>query len=369
VVIIGAGISGSLVAYSLHQAGMEVAIVDRRHVGMGSTVASTALLQYEIDTPMHLLAKMVGLNNAVKAYELLRQSIYDIEKIGREVASQSEFAFKPSFQYASYKKDTGPLYEEYELRKQHGFDVEWLEASTIKKMFGIKVEGGILSADAAEADAYALTNDILHYLNQRDVPVYDQTTVTDIKHGRNGITLKTATGHNIRCKKLVMASGYESQNYIPFPVCKLHSTYSIVSESNGGSSWFEDAMIWETARPYLYIRSTFDNRILVGGADDPWYDPKRRDAALPKKAKLLKQKFNRLMPHIPFDTDFMWAGTFAETKDGLPFIGSIKQRPDTFFALGFGGNGITFSMVAAEILRDKLRGIKNEHEAIFQFGR
>jgi glycine/D-amino acid oxidase-like deaminating enzyme len=369
VVIIGAGISGSLVAYQLQQAGMEVALIDRRHVGMGSTVASTALLQYEIDTPMHRLAGMVGLSHAVKAYELCRQSIYDIEKIFREVASQSQFTLRPSFQYASFKKDTGPLFEEYELRRQHGFDVEWLEASTIEKMFGIKAEGGILSADGAEADAYALTNDILYYLHQRGVAVYDQTTVTDIKHGRNGITLKTAAGHTIQCKKLVIASGYESQHYIPFPVCKLHSTYSIVSEVNGGSSWFEDAMIWETARPYIYVRTTFDRRILVGGADDPWYNPTKRDAALPKKAKLLKQKFNKLMPHIPFDTDFMWAGTFAETKDGLPFIGSIKQRPDTFFALGFGGNGITFSMVAAEILRDKLRGIKNEHEAIFQFGR
>lgn len=166
-----------------------------------------------------------------------------------------------------------------------------------------------------------------------------------------------------------MACGYESQYYIPFKVCQLHSTYSIVSEPNGGRHWFEDAMIWETARPYLYVRTTFDRRILVGGADDPWYNPKKRDEALPKKARLLKQKFNRLMPHVPFDTDFMWAGTFAETKDGLPFIGSIRQMPDTFFALGFGGNGITFSMVAAEILRDQLRGIKNGHEEIFQFGR
>lgn len=369
VIIIGAGISGSLIAYYLQKAGIDLAVVDRRHVGMGSTVASTALLQYEIDTPMHKLAQMVGMQNAVQAYELCRQSIYDIEKVHEKLGSQSQFAFRPSFQYASFKKDIPDLYREYGLRRQHGFDVEWLEPSSIKKMFGINAGGGILSADGAEVDAYALTNDILHYLTKKGLPVYDQTRISSISHGRDGIRLKTAGGPIIQCKKLVMACGYDSQYYIPFQVCKLLSTYAIVSEINGTNLWFEDAMIWETARPYTYLRTTFDRRILIGGADDPWYNPAKRDQALPRKAKLLKRRFNKLFPHISFNTDFMWAGTFAETKDGLPFIGSIRQRPDTYFALGFGGNGITFSMVAAEIICDLLRSVQNRHAAIFQFNR
>lgn len=370
IVIIGAGISGSLVAWYLHHAGMDVTLIDRRHVGMGSTVASTALLQYEIDTPLRELSGMIGEQDAVTAYQLCRKAIYDLGKVFTEVKSQSQFVFRPSLQYASFKKDIDPLFTEYELRKKHGFDVEWLEPATIEKMFGLKAGGAILSADGAEADAYALTNDILYYLSQKGVQIYDQTTVDDINHTRKGIKLKTAAGHTIRCKKLVMACGYESQNYIPFKVCKLHSTYAIVSESNGKPAyWFEDAMIWETARPYTYLRTTFDGRIVVGGADDPWYNPKKRDAALPKKAKLLEKRFNKMLPHISFDTDYMWAGTFAETKDGLPFIGSIRQMPNTYFALGFGGNGITFSLVAAEILRDLLSGKQHEHAAIFQFNR
>ena len=128
-------------------------------------------------------------------------------------------------------------------------------------------------------------------------------------------------------------------------------------------------MIWETARPYSYLRTTFDRRILIGGADDAWYNPAKRDASLPRKAKLLKAKFNKLFPHIPFDIDFMWAGTFAVTKDGLPYIGTIRQRPHTYFALGFGGNGITFSMLAAKILRDMICDKKNEQAPLFQFDR
>ena len=207
VVIIGAGISGSLVAWELQQAGVDIAIIDRRHVGMGSTVASTALLQYEIDTPMWELADKTGLKNAVTAYELCRQAIYDIEKIFLHVKSDSQFIFRPSFQFASYKKDVTKLQKEHQLRKQHGFDVEWLEPDTIQKMFGMKADGGILSADGAEVDAYAFTNDVLYYLNKRGVPVYDQTAVTEIITHRNGLEVRTANDHRIRCKKLVIACG------------------------------------------------------------------------------------------------------------------------------------------------------------------
>ncbi|WP_315822235.1 FAD-dependent oxidoreductase [Paraflavitalea speifideaquila] len=51
VAIIGAGITGALVGWHLLQKGIQPVIIDRRHAGMGSTAASTSLLQYEIDTP------------------------------------------------------------------------------------------------------------------------------------------------------------------------------------------------------------------------------------------------------------------------------------------------------------------------------
>ncbi len=58
--IMGGGITGALIAYYLSQEGLTVAVCDRRHIGMGSTCASTGLLQYEIDTPLFALAEMIG---------------------------------------------------------------------------------------------------------------------------------------------------------------------------------------------------------------------------------------------------------------------------------------------------------------------
>lgn len=53
VVVVGAGISGAMIAESLTDAGKRLLIVDRRRSALlGSTAASTALLQFELDPPL-----------------------------------------------------------------------------------------------------------------------------------------------------------------------------------------------------------------------------------------------------------------------------------------------------------------------------
>ena len=65
-VIIGGGISGALLARSLILKGSPVVLVDRRHIAMGSTSASTALLQYDIDRTLHELIDLLGEKTAVR---------------------------------------------------------------------------------------------------------------------------------------------------------------------------------------------------------------------------------------------------------------------------------------------------------------
>src|ERR1700749_4986953 len=73
-VIIGGGISGALSAYYLSNAGIECILVDGRTIGLGSTCASTSLLQYELDIPLHLLKKRIGDANANRVYQFCGNS-------------------------------------------------------------------------------------------------------------------------------------------------------------------------------------------------------------------------------------------------------------------------------------------------------
>lgn len=370
VAIMGAGISAALTAWHLRNAGLSVAVYDRRHVGMGSTAASTAFLQYEIDTPLHKLRDFVGEENAVQCYRLCRDAIYDMEHLFNTLKPDLDFNIVPSLQYASFGTHVNDLRTEFDLRRKHGFEIEWLDKKDVSDKFGFIAPAAIFSKDGGDVDAYLLTHALFKDFIKHGHKVYNNTEVQDIRHHKKGITLNMKSGVKVEAKKLVTACGYESMRYLPKKIADIHSTYALVSEPLSNEYfWHKNSLIWETAVPYMYSRVVSENRILIGGRDDPYHRPNIAPGVIARKAAQLTAAFRKKMPHIPVKPDFSWGGAFAETKDGLPYIGSIKEHSDTFFALGFGGNGITFSVIAANIIRDMITGKKNKNAALFDFNR
>lgn len=372
IAIVGAGITGALMAYHLGKAGFKVLMIDRRHVGMGSTAATTGLLQYEIDVPLRKLIDLVGENNAVRSYQLCVDAIHKIHRIIKDVAMDVDFELKPSFQYASKSSHVRDLKREFDLRTKHKLSkLEWLEAGDVKKKFGFKAPAGLLSSDGAQVNAYRLTHQLLQYcMNHFDLQVYDSTEIIKSDASEKEVKLKTREGKQISAKHLIICAGYESESFLPKSVEIRNTTYALISEPfHTDNLWYEDALIWETAVPYLYMRTTKDHRILVGGRDDGFYNPTKRDRRVASKTKDLVKDFSKRFPHLPIKIDFEWAGTFCGTKDGLPYIGKVMKRPNTYFALGFGGNGITFSLIASEIITDLLLGKQNADLKIFSFDR
>jgi len=370
--IIGGGITGAFVAWYLAKAGIETAVFDRRHIGMGSTCASTSLLQYEIDTPLFELAETVGEKNAARSYQLCIRAIDEIEKICKKLKVKTDFERKPSLYLASRKKDfSGILEKEFSIRRKHKINVELWDEKQLADKFSFENAGALYSPkDAAQLDVYRMTHGLFQDAISSGAKVFDKTEIEKIERGKRGVALKTKDGFEINAKKIIIACGYESVNYLPENLVRLHSTFALASEPfTEKNLWHENCLIWETARPYLYMRTTADNRIIVGGKDEPFQNPAKRDKLLNKKTRLIVESFKRKFPEINLIPDYAWAGTFGETKDGLPYIGSVKQVSQTIFALGFGGNGITFSQIAAEIIRDEATGKKNSDAKIFSFDR
>ncbi|MCY7311176.1 MAG: FAD-binding oxidoreductase, partial [Chitinophagaceae bacterium] len=85
VVIMGGGISGALTAHHLLEKNIPCVIVDARSIGLGSTCASTSLLQYEIDTPLHKLSTMVGEKNAARSYWLCKEAIDKLVRLANKI--------------------------------------------------------------------------------------------------------------------------------------------------------------------------------------------------------------------------------------------------------------------------------------------
>jgi glycine/D-amino acid oxidase-like deaminating enzyme len=370
VVIIGGGISGALMGYYLAEAGVNCIIADARSIGLGSTCASTALLQYEIDTPLHILKDTIGLQNAVTAYKLCEEAIHKISVIDKRTAC-NEFEAKKSLYYAAYKKHEAPLKKEYQLRKENDFKVSYLDDKAIKTSFGFSAPAAILSQTAAQINAYKLTHSLHQYSIKKGIQVYDRTAVTKIQHQKRAVVLTTAAGYSIKAKTLVFANGYEAVNYIDKKIVDLHTTYAVISEqcNSNINFWQEEALIWNTADPYLYMRTTKDRRIITGGRDERFYSPAKRDTLIEHKSKLLQRDLKKIFPALPFKPEFAWAGTFGATKDGLPFIGALPSRPNSYFSLGYGGNGITFSLIGAAIITDLITTGQSKYKELFAFTR
>lgn len=370
VLVVGAGITGALISDHLVRAGMNVCVIESREVGWGSSSASTALLQYEIDTELQDLAKRYGEADAVLAYKSCEKAIGSLHKLATTLRGV-DFQSMKSLYFASHWHHKSRVENEGKLRKHHGFKLEILDRAALKDRFGIDAPAGLLTPVAAETDPYQFAHRLLGRAEKRGCRVHARTALANFKPVRGGVRVETDDGAIIGCKHLVFAAGYESQAWLDQRVASNRSSYAFVSEPMPGElGILKNTLIWESARPYLYMRRTADERLLVGGEDDRYDIPLRRDARVAGKAEKLAKRVGKLFPELPLNIAFAWAGTFAETDDGLPFFGVHEQHgPRVHFALAYGGNGITYSLIGAELLRDTMLGKKHPCEKLFSFSR
>jgi glycine/D-amino acid oxidase-like deaminating enzyme len=371
VVVIGAGITGALVSHQLVQAGLNVVVLDKRPPGTGSTSASTALLLYETDTPMAELAGIHGKKNAARAYQLGRKAVAEIGQIARTFAPDSGFHPKKTLYVASDRGGLRQVRQEHRLRRAAGLPSEFLDRREVRTQFGLEFPGAIYASGSGQVDAMNLTQSLLaHHVTRRQLRVFQGTRVVRLRALAEGVRLRTANHHTLQARHVIVATGYEAAPFLAPGLVKLHSSYVIASRPLPPALlWKDRCLVWETARPYFYLRTTEDGRILIGGEDEPFADPARRDAKIPAKTRKLLARFRQLFPAIPFEVEFAWAGTFGESPDGLPYIGAKAGAPRVLYALGYGGNGITFSQIAATLLSRICQGKKAPDARLFRFDR
>lgn len=370
VAIIGGGITGACVSYELTRAGFKVVVLDRRDIGSGSTAGSTSLLQYELDTPFADLADRIGEERAARVHRLCAAAVKRIGEFAAEVSHGCTYREQETVYGASRLGDVPGLRREYELHRKHGFQVRFWDRAQVKKHSSLPFHAALLCRPSAQVDAYALTYGLHQAAVKRGARVFDRTRVTGRELAGRGVVLRTDRGSRVKARRVVVAAGYEAESFLRERATQLQTTFALVTEPlRAFPGWPGNRLIWETARPYFYLRKTDDNRIIFGGADEPFTSPTRREQVLPAKVRQLVRRFQGWFPEIPIEVAYSWAGTFAVTKDGLPFIGEHRRFPRTYFALGYGGNGITFSVVAAGIIRDLCRGRTNADADLFRFGR
>jgi glycine/D-amino acid oxidase-like deaminating enzyme len=370
VAVVGGGITGALVAQQMAAAGVDVVVLERADIAAASTAASTALLQYEVDVELPELIARVGEWNAVRVPQMGLEAIDAIEALSRELGDDCGFARRESWYLASGRLQLPRLKRAYRAVCDHGFEVEYLGGKEAAGRSTLSCAGAIVSRGDAEIDPVRFTHRLLQRAIACGARVYERSEMLRFERTDRRMLLRTTRGATVNARNIVFATGYDSERFTGRRVGTLHSTYAMVSEPTGGfDGWPDRALIWENARPYHYLRTTPDGRAIIGGGDTPWKNARVRDARIAANAAALENRFHQMFPRITFDPAYAWAGTFGESEDGLPFIGPCASCPGAYFALGYGGNGITFGMIAARILTDLHTGRENRDAAMLSFGR
>ena len=345
-------------------------IVDTRDIGLGSTMASTAILSYEPDVHLIDLISQIGKRSAVRAYRAGLEALDSLEQTIKTLDDTCDFRRRESLYLASNRKDARMVRRECETRQKHDFKVELLTRRELAKSYSLRAPCAILTRQSAEVNPLKLTLALIRSAQKRGLKVFSHTAVKSYRrHGKESV-LTTGDDFHIRARHVVFATGYETQQFLKQKRVHLASSFAIASSAGTkfpkGREW---PVIWESARPYLYVRSTVDGRIVAGGEDVDFVDEAKRDNLLARKTKTLEKKIRKMFPHVSWKLATAWTGTFAESRDGLPYIGPHKGFPGAQFALGYGGNGITFATIASALIPDLISGTHNSDSRLFRFDR
>jgi glycine/D-amino acid oxidase-like deaminating enzyme len=370
IAIIGAGITAALVADALIATGQRILVLDSRDIAQGSTSASTALLQYEIDTHLVDLTGLLGADAAMRAYLACAASFSMFEQRFPELLPLAGYERRASLYLASGEKAVPALRAELAARRGIGLACEWLEADALLRRFGCHRPGAILSALGAQVDPFRLTRGLFAACLRHGVRLFARSKVTGIEEQGEHLKLRTAAGHTVTASNVVVCAGYESLGFLPDGFADLHNTFALVTEPLAREGIATLPLIWESARPYIYLRSTPDGRLLVGGADVPFKNAVFRDQLLPHQVRKLADQYRDLFGEELPPVAYAWAGSFAQTHDGLPLIGRVPGRnPRLQFALCYGGNGTTYSVHAGDMIRAAIEGRAHALDDVFGFAR
>ena len=358
-VIVGGGISGVLTAKALMDEGLKVAILDKEAPGEGSTAANTGLLQYSNDIMLHELIEKMGKKDAVRFYKLCSKAVDELEELSQTMQDRADFIRRASIYYASKKKHKKQLQKEFETLLTAGFPVDYWNSLVIKKKIGFNKSAALITHQDAEFNPYKFVQELLRQLKEQGLHVFEQTPVHVIEDEKEGMSIHTIAGI-FRTQNIIYTTGYHELPFGKVKGTNINRSYVLVTNPIPNfEGWYEKALIWETARPYLYLRTTIDNRIVIGGLDD-------RKAKAPsekkiqKHAKKLLEELQGLFPQYEVTAEYLYGASFGDSKDALPFIGEHPERPNHFYLLGLGGNGTVYSMLGSKILADLVMRREND---------
>ena len=219
-------------------------------MGYGSTSTTTALLQYELDSTLNELKEYTTSQNIIQAYKLGIKALDEIRGFINKYGNNCCYKERDALLYTDKKLNVKELEEEYLIRKENGFDVEFITEEN--NPFKIPLKGGILSKNAgAEIDPYRFTHELLSIATNDGLKVYENTEVVDVKYNEDGVDVITKYDRRVKGKIVIVATGYHTNLFTDRNFGTTTKTFNIVTKPiDNLDSIYDGTLIRDNNIPY-----------------------------------------------------------------------------------------------------------------------
>lgn len=339
IAVIGSGMAGILTAFLLQREGLRVAVLERARIGSGQTGNTTAKITSQHGMIYRKLLNTLGEDKARQYAMANHNGAEEYRRLIEKEHIPCDYEEKDSFVYG---EDIQKLKGEADAAAHLGLPAEYTEDFTLP----VPAAGAVRFRGQGQFHPLKF----LRHLS-RDLTVFEHTPVKEIK----GKTLITPKGR-VRAEKVVIATHYPFVNFPGLYFSRLHTERSYVLA-------LENAM--DVAGMFIGDVSgslSFRNHgklLLLGGGGH-----RTGENSAGGRYEALREKARELFPQSR-EVAF-WSAQDGVTPDKVPYIGQYAaNRPDWYVAAGFQKWGMTSSMVAAIILRDRIMGRENPWAKVF----
>lgn len=370
VIIVGGGVTGSIVGYYFSKANIPAVILEKERVAHCSTSITTSLLQYELDSNARQLEEYTTLDNVIMSYKLGLKALDEIDEFIKKYGNKCKYQRRDTLLYTSKDEEIKEMKEEYEIRKKAGIDVKYI--SKEDNPFSINLKGGVYGVNGgAQLDPYEYTHELLDVSCNMGLKVYENTEVIDIKYLENSVEVITSYGYKVKGKKVIIATGYNTERFTKRNFGHKTVTYNIVTKPvDRFDGWFNKVLIRDNCDPYNYFRTTEDNRIIAGGEDIDFYNNILNEKVAKEKYEILLNRIKNMFPKInSIESEYEYCGGFISSQDNLGFFGEDPNHKNLWYCLGYGANGILFAILGGMILSKFYKGEIDDNMKLFKVDR
>jgi glycine/D-amino acid oxidase-like deaminating enzyme len=370
VVIVGGGVSGSILGYYFSKNNINSVILEKKRIGHCSTSASTSLLQYDLDENHSKLIEVMPSKDIIRAYELGLVALKELDEFIKEYGNHCDYEQKDALLYTAKKLEIKDIQQEYNIRKENGFDVAYIDENS--NPFSFDLKAGLISKNGgAQLDPYKYTHQLLDVSQNMGLKIYENTEVVKVNYLNDIVEVETSYGYKVRGKIIILATGYNTKMFTKRNFASMPTTFNIATKPVGNfDGWNNKILIRDNSDPYTYLRTTKDNQIIIGGEDIDFTSEMFSEDVAKEKYNILEQRLKNMFKDIKdIEIEYKYCGTFATTTDNLGFLGPDPNHNKLWYCLGYGGNGLLFSILGGMMLSKLYLGDYSKDLSLFKVDR